>query len=244
MIALWRRFSMVPWMRPFTAWRVYRKWHLQGRPIPAPPIVKQRIVRACLKRSGASTVIETGTFRGDMVDALVPVAARIVSIELDDRLYAAARKRFAGQPHVELLLGDSGALLPGILTGLDRPAFFWLDGHYTGAHSARTEVDSPIVAEIEALLQHPVRGHTVLIDDAREFRGTAGYPTIDELRAMILERQPLSQFAVADDIIRWTTHPAGPPQNEKKSPTSTFRAPSELVACRKSGEVSVPLKPV
>jgi hypothetical protein len=206
-IALWRRVSMLPGIRPFTAWRVYWQWRLRGRHIPAPPIVKQRIVKALLRRSGASTVVETGTFRGDMVEALAPVAARIISIELDDALHAAAQRRFAGQPQVELLHGDSGGLLPRILSQLDRPALFWLDGHYTGAGSARTEVDSPIIAEIEALLEHPVRGHVVLIDDAREFSGTRGYPTIDQLRAMILARQPLSQFVVADDIVRWTTHP-------------------------------------
>ena len=103
-----------------------------------PPIVKQRIVKAHLRRCGASTVVETGTFRGDMVDALAPIAARIVSIELDDQLYAAACRRFAAHPHVELLHGDSGTLLPGILSTLDRPALFWLDGHYTGVGSART----------------------------------------------------------------------------------------------------------
>ena len=198
---------MLPWMRPFTEWRVYWKWHRRGRLIPAPPIVKQRIVKAHLRRSGASTVVETGTFRGDMVDALAPIAARIVSIELDDQLYAAACRRFAAHAHVELLHGDSGTLLPGILSTLDRPALFWLDGHYTGVGSARTEVDSPIVTEIEALLQHPVPGHVVLIDDAREFSGTGGYPTVDRLRGMILERQPLAHFVVADDIIQWTTHP-------------------------------------
>jgi hypothetical protein len=203
----WRQLSMLPWMRPFTEWRVYWKWHMQGRPIPAPPIVKQRIVKGYLRRSGASTVVETGTFTGDMVDALAPIAGRIVSIELDDRLYAAALRRFAGQAHVELLQGDSGALLPRVISGLDRPALFWLDGHYTGSGSARTEVDSPIRAEIEALLANPVPGHVVLIDDAREFSGTGGYPTIDELRAMILVRQPLSQFTVADDIVRWTMCP-------------------------------------
>lgn len=207
--ALWRDHSMVPWMRPFTAWRVYWKWHLRGRLVPAPPIVKQRIVKTHLRRSGAATVVETGTFRGDMVDALAPVAARIISIELDDDLYAAALQRFAGRPHIELLHGDSGALLPAVLRELDRPALFWLDGHYTGINSARTSVDSPIVEEIEAILQHPVPGHVVLIDDAREFSGTGGYPTIEQLRTMILARQPLSQFVVADDIIRWTTHPTG-----------------------------------
>jgi hypothetical protein len=207
LLARWRSFSMLPSIRPFTEWRVYWKWHRRGRLIPAPPIVKQRIVKGCLRRSGASTVVETGTFKGDMVDALAPIARRIVSIELDDQLYAAARRRFAGQRHIELVHGDSAALLPRILGDLDRPAFFWLDGHYTGAGSARTEIDSPILAEIEALLVHPVPGHVVLIDDAREFSGTGGYPTIDELRSMILKRQPLSQFSVADDIVRWTTHP-------------------------------------
>ena len=162
-----------------------------------------------MRRSGATTLVETGTFRGDMVDALAPVAARIVSIELDADLYAAARRRFAGRQHIELLHGDSGALLPAVLRSLDRPALFWLDGHYTGINSARTSVDSPIVAEIEAILDHSVPGHVVLIDDAREFSGTGGYPTIEQLRAMILGRQPSAQFVEADDIIRWTTHPAG-----------------------------------
>jgi hypothetical protein len=210
LLARWRNFSMLPWMRPFTEWRVYRKWHRGGRPIPAPPIVKQRIVKDYLRQSGASTVVETGTFRGDMVDALAPIAGRIISIELDDQLHADARRRFAGQGHVELLHGDSAALLPRIIDRLERPALFWLDGHYTGIGSARTEVDSPILAEIEALLDHPVPGHVVLIDDAREFSGTGGYPTIEELRSMILKRQPLSQFSVADDIVRWTTHPENP----------------------------------
>jgi hypothetical protein len=215
LLAHWRNFSMLPWMRPFTEWRVYKKWNRLGRRTPAPPIVKQRIVKEYLRRSGASTVVETGTFRGDMVDALAPLARRIVSIELDDRLYAEAGRRFAGQDHIELVHGDSAALLPGIISKLDRPALFWLDGHYTGIGSARTEVDSPIVAEIEALLEHSIAGHVVLIDDAREFSGTGGYPTIDELRSMILKRQPSSQFSVADDIIRWTTRPepvAAPPR--------------------------------
>jgi hypothetical protein len=204
MLSLWRRLSMSPWMRPFTEWRVYRKWVAQGRPIPAPPIVKQHIVKQCLREAGLSTVVETGTFTGDMVDALLPVARRIVSIELDDRLYAAARRRFEGAAHVELLHGDSGALLPRVIGALDCPALFWLDGHYTGAGSARGAVDSPIVAEIGALLVHPASGHVVLIDDAREFSGRDGYPTLEELRGMILRRRPDARFSVADDIIRWT----------------------------------------
>jgi SAM-dependent methyltransferase len=203
MIQLWRRVSMHPALRPFTESRVYGKWHRAGRPIPAPPIVKQRILKDALREHGLRTVVETGTFTGETVAALAPLVRRIVSIELDDRMYEAARRRFAGQPHIELLHGDSGRLLPEVLASIKEPALFWLDGHYTGGESARTDVDSPIVAEVAALLQHPVRGHVVLIDDAREFTGRDGYPTIEQLRARILASQPGARVTVADDIIRW-----------------------------------------
>lgn len=203
MIQRWRRLSMHPVLRPFTEWRVYRSWARAGRPIPAPPIVKQRILKTALREHGLRTVIETGTFTGETVAALAPLARRIVSIELDDRMHQAARRRFAGQPHIELLHGDSGRLLPDVLASLSEPALFWLDGHFTGGASARTDVDSPILAEVAALLAHPVTGHIVLIDDAREFTGNGGYPTIEQLRARIHAARPSASVTVADDIIRW-----------------------------------------
>ena len=93
---------MAPWILPFTEWRIHRQWVRAGRPIPAPPLVKQRIVREYLWRYRLDTVIETGTFTGDMVQALRGRARRIVSIELDDTLYANACRRFSGVPAVEL----------------------------------------------------------------------------------------------------------------------------------------------
>lgn len=194
---------MHPWLRPWTEGRVYRKWVHAGRPVPAPPIVKQRILKAAMRTHGLDTVVETGTFTGETVAALAPLARRIVSIELDDRLHEAARERFKDLAHVELLHGDSGVLLPRVLETLDGPALFWLDGHYTGGQTARTDVDSPILAEVAALLAHPVSGHVVLIDDAREFTGGAGYPTIEELRRLVQAQQPGARVAVEDDIIRW-----------------------------------------
>ncbi|CAN5670162.1 hypothetical protein BH23ACI1_BH23ACI1_16840 [soil metagenome] len=209
MIQAWRRLSMHPLVRPLTEWRVDRKWVRAGRPIPAPPIVKQRVLKQALREYGLATLIETGTFTGETVAALARHARRIVSIELDDRLYAAARRRFAGQPHIELLHGDSGLLLPGVLASLHEPALFWLDGHYTGKNTARGEHGSPILREVTALLEHPVPGHVVLIDDAREFIGIDGYPVFEDLRRLILERHPGAVVMVADDIIRWTPQPGG-----------------------------------
>jgi hypothetical protein len=206
-VRLWRRLSMHPWMRPFTEWRVFRRWERAGRPVPAPPIVKQRIVKAILRESGVDTVVETGTFTGDMVAALVGRASRIVSVELDDTLYERAVRRFASIPTVELLHGDSALLLPRVVEQLAGPALFWLDGHYAGSGTARTNVASPISEEVAALLNHPASGHVVLIDDARYFTGEDGYPTVDALRGAILARQPEADFVVKDDIIHWTSRP-------------------------------------
>lgn len=211
MIQAWRRLSMHPVMRPLTEWRVYRTWDRAGRPVPAPPLVKQRILRQALQRHGLGVVVETGTFTGETVAALGPHARRVVSIELDDRLYAAARQRFAGQPHVELLHGDSGALLPGLLASLTEPALFWLDGHYTIEGTAGAGRDAPILHEVRALLMHPVAGHVVLIDDARLFTGAGGYPTLETVRQVILAQQPGAGVRVEDDIIRWVTEPAAVP---------------------------------
>jgi hypothetical protein len=175
--------------------------------VPAPPIVKQRIVKQALRSHGLDTVVETGTFTGEMVHALVGAARRIVSIELDAALYEAAARRFAGQPGVEILHGDSGRLLPSVARRFTSPVLFWLDGHYTVAGTARTDVASPIVREIETLLDQPVAGHVVLIDDARCFTGEDGYPTIDGLRRLIAARQPAATVTVVDDIISWVTRP-------------------------------------
>jgi hypothetical protein len=53
-------------------------------------------------------------------------------------------------------------------------------------------------------LAHPVRGHVVLIDDARLFDGTAGYPALSELRSWIQRERPGSEVQIEDDIIRCT----------------------------------------
>jgi hypothetical protein len=193
---------MAPWMRPLTEWRVHRAWVGAGRPAPPPPIVKQRILRAYLRDYGLDTLVETGTFTGDMVGALVGSARRIISIELDTQLHQAARRRFAGESSVELLLGDSAELLPGVIKNVQDRALFWLDGHYTGGVSG-PPLDSPIVLELEALLAQPPRGHVVLIDDARLFVGRDGYPTLEALRALIVNRRPGARVVVADDIISW-----------------------------------------
>jgi hypothetical protein len=196
----WRRLSVQPWMLPLTERRIYSLWALRGRCVPAPPIVKQRIVRRC-QPAGIRTFVETGTHTGEMVAALLPRFDRLVSIELHPALAAAARRRFATHDKVEILEGDSATLFRRVLSGITVPALCWLDAHFTGGTSGGAGREAPILSEIEAVLEHPVHGHVVLVDDARCFTGRDGFPTLQAVRQRCAVRG--GRFEVADDIIRW-----------------------------------------
>ena len=152
--------------------------------------------------------IETGTSEGETVAALAPRFRRAISIELHPTLAALARHRFRRWENVEILEGDSEELLPELLASVDEPALFWLDGHATtfGARGPRV---TPIRGELEAILAHPVTGHVVLIDDARLFAAGGGYPSLEEVRALVGSRRPEWGVTVADDVIRILPTPDG-----------------------------------
>src|ERR1051325_5231200 len=103
--AVWQALRDV--RRRYEVWR----WKQGGRPNPPPPLIKQAIVQAYARQFALDTLIETGTYRGDMVNACLGTFARIVSIELDRVLFQEARRRFAAYPHVSILCGDSGQVL-------------------------------------------------------------------------------------------------------------------------------------
>ena len=198
----WRQVSVSPVFIGLTRQRVAFQWQVRGRPLPPPHVVKQLVILRYQRSRRLRTFIETGTFTGEMVAAMRPYFDRIFSIEMSPEIYEAASRRFAGDSRVTLVLGDSATELPRLLEALDHPALFWLDGHFMGAGTARAQEDSPVRAELGALLRHPVRGHLVLIDDARLFLGADGYPTVAELRNWVERERPGSRFDVEDDIIR------------------------------------------
>jgi hypothetical protein len=193
---------MHPWLRPSTERRVIRRWERAGRPIPPPPPVKQAIVKEYQARFGPRVFIETGTFAGTMIDAVRARFDRVVSIELDPAWHARALASLHPDSRITLLLGDSGLLLPKVLTELTEPALFWLDAHYSGPATARGALDSPIVQELDAIRAHGLN-HVVLIDDIRDFQGINGYPTADELIRWIRSVAPGSVVEVRDDVLRW-----------------------------------------
>jgi len=186
---------------PTKAWdRLF--WIIKGRPIPPPHVVKQWIVKKYADRFNIRIMIETGTYYGDMVDSMRNHFASIHSIEVSEPLYQNAVKKFVGHNHICLYYGDSGYILPKILSNIKEPALFWLDAHYSGGETGRGDLDTPIMKELQYIFSHPIKNHVILIDDARSFTGQNGYPTLSQLREFVGEKYSNSIFDVKDDIIR------------------------------------------
>jgi len=82
-------------------------------------------------------LVETGTYLGEMVDAMRTAFGRVYSIELDQELYWRAVQRFAGRGSVTIVQGDSSKVLPQLLAELAEPVLFWLDGHYSAGVTAK-----------------------------------------------------------------------------------------------------------
>jgi hypothetical protein len=185
---------------PISQRREIAQWRRSGSPVPPPEPFKQATVRAYGRAFRLPTLVETGTYLGEMVEAQRWRFRRVWSIELSSDLFAAALARFAEAPNVTLLEGDSGDLMPAVLERLDGPALFWLDGHYSAGVTVRGSLDTPVKRELEAILGSAA-SHVILVDDARCF-GTGDYPPLEEVQNLVARLRPGWTCLVRDDIIR------------------------------------------
>jgi glycosyltransferase involved in cell wall biosynthesis len=174
----------------------------------SPPILsadaKCEVIIEYGKTYGATVLVETGTYMGYTLDHVKDHFYRVYSIELSNDLYRQAMEKFKDDPKVYLFLGDSGKLLDELLPwwyAATGKTLFWLDAHYSFPGTARGEIDTPIMQELEAIIAHCPHS-TVLIDDARCFDGTNAYPKLEDLKQYLAEKAPHWHFELKDDIIR------------------------------------------
>lgn len=187
---------------PFYRGLRYNFWVLRGKKLPPPHPVKQHVLCKYARKYQLKTLVETGTFDGRMVSAMLNVFRNIFSIELSTKFYQRARQRFKNASHVRLIEGDSGQKLQEVMPQLDAPALFWLDGHYSGGETAIGHRGSPILEELDHILADRRQAHVIVIDDARLFNGEEGYPTIEELIEHVQSQREDVRLSLQDDSIR------------------------------------------
>jgi hypothetical protein len=164
-------------------------------------------IRSTAAQLGIEVLVETGTYRGDMVYAMRRHFKRIFSIELSPELWAYSSRRLARYKHVQVLQGDSSKCLDEVVERISGPCLFWLDAHYSAGTTARGSEDSPVFAELKVVLSEKAMARAILIDDAREFQGVKGYPTVQQIEAYVRSIDPQRSVTVEHDMIRIIQRP-------------------------------------
>ena len=174
--------------------------------------------------------IETGSAYGDGIQqALDAGFMNVISIETSQGFYDHCLERFKGdykvyvsaemyagmcreigrkmgahyQPAVRVVLvhGDSREELKHVKE-IPFQITFWLDGH--------NEDDYPLIAELDAISEHFIKTHTILIDDLRMLDEKKHGLSVEILKAKLLEINPTYQFCfenghIGNDIL--VAHP-------------------------------------
>ena len=139
------------------------------------------LIKKVQSENNIKIFVETGTFIGNTLIGLRQSFQKLYSIELDKGIYRLAKKRLADHANVEIIHGDSAKHLPKILNDISEPAIFWLDAHYSSGVTGLGELQTPVLRELKAIFDHPIKKHYILIDDVKDFNGLNDYPTVNAL---------------------------------------------------------------
>jgi hypothetical protein len=120
---------------------------------------------------GSEVFFETGTYKGEGIEeALKYNFKEFYSIELFKPLYNFCIEKFKNQDNIKIYFGDSSEILGDIVKSIDKKITFWLDGHFSGDHTAKGKKISPIIEELNQIQNHKRNDHIIMIDDLRYVR--------------------------------------------------------------------------
>jgi hypothetical protein len=131
-------------------------------------------------KNNAKVFIETGTYLGNAIEAAQEIGfEKIYSIEFNELFYNDAVKRFKDNKNVSLHLGDSRQVIKEILLNINEPCLFWLDAHDTFG----TGGGIPTFEELDAISNHEIKNHTIVIDDIPSYFGN-GESIIEKIKSI------------------------------------------------------------
>ena len=168
-----------------------------------------RLVERLKQALPLSLLVETGTFKGDTVAALLPHVERVVTIEQSEALWRESAARFANDARVQVIHGDSGAELARVMPSIaGQAALFWLDAHWCVAdHTSGEHSQCPLLAEINAIGRLG-ESSVVLIDDARLFlapppepHDVTQWPSFDAIVRALQKLSERHEVMVVNDVI-------------------------------------------
>jgi hypothetical protein len=165
------------------------------------------IIADLAKLAGITTFVETGTFQGKTTRWASQHFQSVFTIERAEGLYRQHSAALRALGNVEPLFGDSAKLMPEVVARMgDRPALFWLDGHWSGGETAGEKDECPLIAELETLRPRP--NDIILIDDACFFLSAPPaphdpdqWPTLPDIVRLLTKPSHQPYVQVVDDVI-------------------------------------------
>ena len=147
--------------------------------------------------------IETGTYMGEGIDVALECGFPLVkSVELSKGLYSVAQQKYKDNDKVHLFCGASQCMLREMIEDVKTQATFWLDGHWSGGNTGKSNVNSPLRQELHAIKKHPIKNHIIMIDDLRLFavkESDYGFELdLEDIKNRILEINPNYEFSLED----------------------------------------------
>ena len=134
---------------------------------------------------------ETGTHKGDGVqNALNMGFEEVISIEILPKFYEECVERFKDkieENKVHLFLGDSNERMEEMLELIKEPSLIFLDGHFNNG--------DPLWKELEILKNHPIKTHTIIVDDMPNYYGNG-----DKVKEKLLEINPNYTLVYEDSL--------------------------------------------
>jgi hypothetical protein len=153
--------------------RLFKRLKCLTPVVAAPSAVKRPVATSTDERRKFhkymnGVLVETGSYCGEGIASALAVGfKRVISFELSEMYYERCRKMFAHDPRVTLVRGDSAKCLLANIADVAEPITFWLDGHYSAGGTAFGAKVAPLIEELEQIKAHPIKTHTILVDDRR-----------------------------------------------------------------------------
>jgi hypothetical protein len=155
--------------------------------------MSETLTKPVLQKFKNRIFVETGTYKGGGIQLALDLGFEEVrSIEFLLDRFQNVKKRFVGDNRVKLYQGDSAKRLAEMIADIEEPITFWLDGH-------SVEV-CPAWDELKIIAQHPVKTHTILIDDLHYWKNWK----LDEqeVRKFLLELNPNYVFSYEPNWVK------------------------------------------
>jgi hypothetical protein len=156
-----------------------------------------------LSRFKNSTFVESGTLIGNGTQtALNAGFTKCLSVEIHDWCYKQAVSRFATEiasGKVKLWYGNSETMFEHMLAEVHEPATFWLDAHISAQYGAKLAKNCPVLDELQALKNHHIKNHVIMIDDCNCFDSADhDWISLSTVQRACLDINPAYKFEFLD----------------------------------------------